>query len=57
MGVPPLSAGTVHAIVIEVSEDFNRVGVPGCPGTVAAMAERILDLALSPTTFLALTLN
>jgi hypothetical protein len=57
MGVPPLSAGTVHAIVIEVSEDFNRVGVPGCPGTVAAIAERILDLALSPTTFLALTLN
>jgi len=44
-------------MVIEFSEDAFLVGVPGTPGNEAAIAEKTDDATLSPTTFLAVTLN
>jgi len=57
IGSPPLSTGAAHYIVIEVKVEVSLVGVPGTPGRVAAIAENTLDGKLSPTIFLAITLN
>jgi hypothetical protein len=52
-----LSVGAVHTIVIDVSEEALRVGVPGAKDNEAAIAENVVETGLSPTTFLAFTLN
>lgn len=44
-------------MVIEFSDDVFLVGVPGTPGSDAAIAENTYDAVLLPTTFLAVTLN
>ncbi len=52
-----MSRGAVHYIVIEFSDDFNDVGVPGVDGRVAAIAVKTVDDIESPTTFLAIILK
>jgi hypothetical protein len=44
-------------MLILVSVLVNRVGVPGIPGKVAAIAEKTPEASLFPTTFTAVTLN
>jgi hypothetical protein len=44
-------------MVIEFSVVAYLVGVPGTPGKEAAIAENTCEAILSPTTFLAVTLN
>ncbi len=57
IGVPPLSAGSVHYIAIIVSDDVSLVGVPGAVGSVAAIAESMPEACPSPTTLIAVTLK
>ena len=53
MGEPPLSAGTDHDKVIYAASALTFVSVCAYSGTVAAITESSLLLALSPTSFVA----
>lgn len=57
IGEPPSSGETLNAIVIELSEAIENVGLGGASGTLAASNIAIGDQSPHPYMFLALYLN